>query len=85
MTEAPDDYSDIPADDDEVTLSDEGVEGRADGLDGEEAVRTGDPRVDQVLSSMDALHELPVGEHAAVFEAAHDDLRSALEPDRETA
>jgi hypothetical protein len=85
MTEAPDDYSDLPADDDEVTLADEGVEGRADGLDGEEAVRTGDPRVDEVLASMDALHELPVGEHAAVFEAAHDDLRSALEPDRETA
>jgi hypothetical protein len=34
---------------------------------------------------MDALHELPVSEHAAVFEAAHDNLRSALEPDRETA
>jgi hypothetical protein len=85
MTEAPEEYPDFPSDDGEVTLADEGVEGRADEPAGEEAMRTGDPRVDEVLGSMDALHELPVSEHAAVFEAAHDNLRSALEPDRETA
>jgi hypothetical protein len=37
--------------------------------------------VDEVLGSMDALTELPVGEHAAVFEQAHERLRAALDPD----
>ncbi|MEO6510775.1 MAG: hypothetical protein ABIO16_07280 [Nocardioides sp.] len=82
MTEAPDEYPDSSSDDDGGAVADAGVEGRADEPAAEEAVRTGDPRVDEVLGSMDALHELPVGEHAAVFEAAHDQLRSALEPDR---
>lgn len=39
---------------------------------------TGDPRVDAVLESLTSLGELPVEEHVAVFEAAHDALRGAL-------
>ena len=47
-------------------------------------LRTGDPAVDEVLAGMAALHGLPVDEHAAVFEEAHDSLRKALDPDRES-
>ena len=39
---------------------------------------TGHPEVDAVLASLEALHETPVAEHAAVFEAAHDRLRAVL-------
>ena len=48
-------------------------------------MRTGDPRVDEVLTSLDGLDERPVGEHAAVFERAHEQLRAALDPDRDSA
>lgn len=41
-------------------------------------VRTGHPAVDQVLASLEGLEDRAVEEHAAVFEAAHDALRSAL-------
>jgi hypothetical protein len=50
-----------------------------------EQVRTGDERVDAVLASLDGLDDRPVGEHAVVFEQAHEQLRAALEPDRESA
>ena len=40
--------------------------------------RTGNPVVDSVLDSLRDLENLPVSEHVAVFEAAHDRLRSAL-------
>ena len=39
---------------------------------------TGNPNVDRVLGSLGALADTPVDEHVAVFEAAHDQLRSAL-------
>lgn len=39
---------------------------------------TGHPVVDEVLASLDRLDELPVAQHVAVFEAAHDRLREAL-------
>ncbi len=39
---------------------------------------TGDSRVDDVVGSLDRLDDLPVGEHVAVFESAHDALRGAL-------
>ena len=48
-------------------------------------VRTGDERVDAVLASLDGLDDRPVSEHAVVFEQAHEQLRAALEPDRESA
>ena len=47
-----------------------------------ETLRTGDPRVDEVLASLDSLPERPLSEHAAVYEQAHDQLRAALDPDR---
>lgn len=40
--------------------------------------QTGHPAVDGVLESMAGLADLPVDEHVAVFETAHDTLRSAL-------
>jgi hypothetical protein len=39
---------------------------------------TGDPVVDSVLDSLQELDDLPVSEHVAVFEAAHERLRGAL-------
>jgi hypothetical protein len=41
--------------------------------------RTGVPSVDAVLSEIDDLDELPVDQHLATFERAHDTLRSALD------
>lgn len=43
--------------------------------------RTGVGHVDAVLASMEQLDDLPVEEHAAVFERAHDQLRRALDGD----
>jgi hypothetical protein len=40
--------------------------------------RTGNPVVDSVLDSLRELDAMPVSEHVAVFEAAHDRLRGAL-------
>ena len=74
MTEAPDEYADIP--DDESPADGDGIEGHAG-----ETLRTGDPRVDEVLASLDGLADLPVTEHAAVFERVHERLRAALDPD----
>ena len=39
---------------------------------------TGHDGVDRVVASLDGLDERPMSEHVAVFEAAHDTLRSAL-------
>jgi hypothetical protein len=44
-----------------------------------EPVRTGVEEVDGVLDSVDDLEGLPVEEHVAVFENAHDRLRGALD------
>lgn len=41
-------------------------------------VRTGHAESDAVLDSLDGLDQRPVQEHVAVFEKAHEDLRSAL-------
>ena len=77
MTEAREEYDDTrPDEDDEL---------QPDSLEVLDQVRTGDPQVDEVLAGMDALHELPVEEHAGVFEDAHDSLRQALDPDRRSA
>jgi len=85
MTEAPDVFPDFPDDDESAESDDEGVEGRLGDSERAGEVRTGDPRVDVVLESLTGLDERPVGEHAAVFEGAHEKLRAALEPDRESA
>lgn len=39
---------------------------------------TGHPVVDRVLDSLGGLADLPVTDHVAVFESAHDQLRGAL-------
>jgi len=44
-----------------------------------EPVRTGVEEVDAVLESVEALDQQDVAEHPAVFEAAHERLRSALD------
>jgi hypothetical protein len=84
MTEAPDAYPEFP-DDETAEFDDQGVEGRVSGDVSGERVRTGDARVDTVLASLDGLDDRPVSEHAVVFEQAHEQLRAALEPDRESA
>lgn len=62
-----DDFSDHPQDQ-------PGPEG-----DGPAAVEsTGHPDVDDVIGSLNDLDDRPVDEHVAVFETAHDRLRSAL-------
>jgi hypothetical protein len=43
-----------------------------------DAESTGHGAVDAVLASLEGLEERPVAEHVAVFESAHDSLRSAL-------
>ncbi len=40
---------------------------------------TGDPAVDSVLASLAGLDDAPVGEHVPVYEAAHEQLRRALD------
>ena len=42
------------------------------------AVVTGDARVDQALRRLDDLDDLPLTEHAAVFEHIHGELTGAL-------
>jgi hypothetical protein len=44
-----------------------------------EVVRTGVPAVDEVLDRVEALDDLPVEDHVAVFERAHEQLRGALD------
>lgn len=48
------------------------------------APHTGVARVDAVLETLDRLDELPLTEHVGVFEAAHTELRRALDPDAGT-
>ena len=64
---------------------DRGVEGELGQDPSDDQVHIADPRVDAVLDSLAGLDERPVTEHAAVFERAHEELRAALEPDRESA
>jgi hypothetical protein len=44
-----------------------------------EPVRTGNQQVDAVLASLEDLEGVPVQEHVAVFERAHEQLRAALD------
>ena len=48
-------------------------------------MRTDVPSVDGVLSEIDELDELPLDQHLAAFERAHDTLRSALDAPTEPA
>lgn len=47
-----------------------------------EPVRTGVADVDAVLASVEALDELPVEQHPAVYEAAQEQLRRVLDSAR---
>ena len=47
----------------------------------EEPARTGVPAVDEVLADVDRLDGVPLDEHLAAFERAHESLRSALDAD----
>ena len=42
--------------------------------------RTGDPELDALLDQVASLDDRPVDEHVAVYEAAHEQLRTALDP-----
>jgi hypothetical protein len=44
-----------------------------------EPARTGVPGVDEVIAAVEELEERPLEEHVGVFEAAHDQLRRALD------
>jgi hypothetical protein len=44
-----------------------------------ERVRTGVGTVDEVISAVEQLEERPLEEHVGVFEAAHAELRRALD------
>jgi hypothetical protein len=44
-----------------------------------ERVRTGVERVDEVIRAVEELEERPIEEHVGVFEAAHTQLRRALD------
>lgn len=41
--------------------------------------QTGNPAVDQVLSRLAELDEIPIDQHVEVFESAHGSLRRALD------
>ncbi len=47
----------------------------------EEPTRTGVPAVDDVLAEVDRLDDVPLDEHLATYERAHESLRSALDAD----
>ena len=49
----------------------------------DEPVRTGNEAVDGVLQSLDTLEQVPVDDHVAVFERAHEQLRAALDSPRD--
>lgn len=45
---------------------------------GNDASSTGHRRVDAAIERLDTLDELPVDEHAAVYNGVHEELRAAL-------
>ena len=76
-----------PEPDDAAPLDDPGQDEHGDGdpepdlsaaAPDEEVQHTGNPLVDSVLDSLRELDALPVSEHVAVFEAAHERLRGTL-------
>lgn len=52
--------------------------GRREPEPGVEIAGTGDPSVDAVVGTLRGLDDLPVEEHVAVFEQAHESLRRVL-------
>jgi len=90
MTDLPPDevqHHDIVADDPEDAVTEETGSRDEDVLADTEAeiaaralvpVETGHPAVDEVLRSLSRLDDVPVDEHVAVFEQAHEELRRTL-------
>jgi hypothetical protein len=77
MTEYP---PPLAPDDLHTASTDDGAE--EDGhLPSSEPLATGIPAVDEVLANVDQLDGLPLDEHLAAFERAHETLRSALDAD----
>lgn len=81
MTDLPAETVDAVSDSDgdverrEALLEDtpEEVAARAPGI-----VETGNPAVDEVIASLEGLDNVPVDEHVALFEQAHEQLRRTL-------
>jgi hypothetical protein len=68
-----------PAEERDVTQNDPVAPGAiAPGSTPASAASTGDPRVDQALGRLGELADLPLPEHAAVFEHVHAELTGAL-------
>ena len=59
--------------------ADEAAQSAAAGPVEAERVRTGVPRVDEVIAAVEELEERPIEEHVGVFETAHERLRRALD------
>ena len=57
---------------------DHGSSGDVSGRAGKDSPSTGEPRVDAALTLLGDLAELPVHEHAAVFEQVHAQLSEVL-------
>jgi hypothetical protein len=63
---------------DDQAEDDQAAEDQAMAPGGASPPGTGDPRVDAALRLLDRLPELPVGEHAPVFERVHAELTAVL-------
>jgi len=55
------------------------LQAEASGEPADEGVTTGVQVVDDVLGTLDGLADQPVEEHLPIFEAAHEELRGALD------
>ncbi|WP_182526751.1 hypothetical protein [Nocardioides dongkuii] len=64
-----------PSTDDVTAPADVSADVSAD----DQGVRTGVEQVDAVLAAIAQLEERPIEEHVGVFEAAHEQLRRALD------
>ncbi len=54
------------------------TDGAPEPIEQSEPETTGDPAVDAVVATLRGLDDLPVSEHVAVFEQAHESLRQVL-------
>jgi hypothetical protein len=80
MSEFQDEYVDQSEPDTQAVSMDESAPEPVDQAltEANEANETGDPDVDAVVSSLNGLDDLPVTDHVAVFEQAHESLRRTL-------
>lgn len=65
---------------DDAPVSDAAAATAVDTAGTDAGVTTGVPAVDDVLGTLEGLADQPVEEHLPIFEAAHERLRSALDP-----